>query len=144
MARYLIVAHQTAASPELVERVSALAAADPGLEFALIVPATPINHLLHNWDEIEVKEIAKRQAMACMEALAAVGVTLVDARIGDQDPMLAVEDEMREYPDYTGIVLSTFPPGRSRWLGADLPTKLSRRFPIPLEHVVAASAAAAT
>ena len=143
MARYLIVAHQTAASPELVERVQVLAAADPTAEFALLVPATPINHLLHNWDEVEVKEIAKRQAKACMAALATIGVTLVSIRIGDQDPMLAVEDELREYPDYTGIVLSTFPAGRSRWLRADLPTKLSRRFPIPVEHVVATSATAA-
>jgi len=144
MARYLIVAHQTAASPELVEHVGALAAADPTLEFAILVPATPVNHLLHNWDEGEVHEIAKTQARKAMEALAAVGVRVVSARIGDQDPMLAVEDEMREYPDYAGIVVSTFPPGPSRWLRSDLPTKLSRRFPIPVEHVVAAPATAPT
>jgi hypothetical protein len=136
MARYLIVAHQTAASPELVEKVGALATADPGLEFALLVPATPINHLLHNWDETQVHEIAKRQAMAAIDALAKIGVSVVSARIGDPQPMLAVEDEMREYEGYTGIVVSTLPPGRSRWLRADLPTKLARRYPIPVEHVV--------
>jgi nucleotide-binding universal stress UspA family protein len=142
MARYLIVAHQTAASPELVERVGALAAADPTAEFGIIVPATPVGHLLHNWDEIEVHEIAKAQARRAEEALAAVGVRVVSARIGDPDPMLAVEDEMRAAPGYTGIVVSTFPPGLSRWLRADLPTKLARRYPIPVEHVVAAHAAA--
>ena len=48
MARILIVAHQTAGSPELLERVKALAAADPEAEITLLVPATPTGHLLHN------------------------------------------------------------------------------------------------
>jgi hypothetical protein len=142
MARYLIVAHQTAASPELVERVRQLADEDPGAEFALVVPATPVGHLLHNWEEGEVKEIARRQAQACADALAAVGVSLVSARVGDGDPMLAVEDELREYPGCTGLVVSTFPPGRSRWLRADLPTRLERRHPLPVVHVVASPAEA--
>ena len=46
MARYLVLAHQTASSPELVERVTALAGTDPSSEFVLLVPATETQHLL--------------------------------------------------------------------------------------------------
>jgi hypothetical protein len=144
MALYLIVAHQTAASPELVERVRALADRDPEARFALLVPATPHAHLLQTWDETEVREIARRQARAAMDALAAVGVELVSARIGDPAPLLAIDDELREHPGYTGIVLSTFPPGVSRWLRGDLPSRLRRRLTIPVEHVVAQPAPAPT
>jgi hypothetical protein len=66
MARYLIVAHQTAGSPELLERVRALAAADPEAEFTLLVPATPTGHLLHNWEEGEARQLARRRATEAM------------------------------------------------------------------------------
>src|SRR4029453_13826519 len=59
MARYLIVAHQTACSPELLERVKSLAAADPAAEFTLLVPATPTGPLLHNWEEGEARARAR-------------------------------------------------------------------------------------
>ena len=59
MARYLIVAHQTASSPELLERVKALHAGDPAAEFTLLVPATPTGHLLHNWEEGEARQLAR-------------------------------------------------------------------------------------
>ena len=138
MALYLIVAHQTAASPELVERIRALARRDPEARFTLVVPATPATHLLRSWDEGEVREIARRQAREAMRVLAAAGVPLVAARIGDASPMQAVEDELRDYPGPTGIVVSTFPPGISRWLRSDLPARLRRRYGLPVEHVVAA------
>jgi hypothetical protein len=137
MARYLMVAHQTAASPELIERARALAAAQPGTEFVLLVPATPPGHLLHNWEEGEVRDIARRRARTAAEQLLAAGVPVVDARIGDASPLQAVEDELLERPDYDGIVVSTFPPGVSRWLRGDLPARLRRRYDLPVEHVVA-------
>jgi nucleotide-binding universal stress UspA family protein len=57
----LVVAHQTASSPELVERVTALAGADPSAEFVLLVPATATQHLL-GWMEGEAMEVAGRGA----------------------------------------------------------------------------------
>ena len=74
MARYLIVAHQTACSPELLERVKSLAAADPAAEFTLLVPATPTGHLLHNWEEGEARQLARKRASEAMASLGAAGV----------------------------------------------------------------------
>src|SRR5512132_1168337 len=128
MARYLIVAHQTACSPELLERVRSLAAADQAAEFTLLVPATPTGHLLHNWEEGEARDLARKRAG---EAI----VTLAAARVGSHSPLEAVGDELQARPGYDRIVLSTFPPGVSRWLKGDLPAILRRRFRLPVDHV---------
>jgi hypothetical protein len=144
MARYLVVAHQTAASPELIRRTRELTAEDPSAEFVLLVPATPVTHLLGGWEEGEVRDIAQRRAQEASVALRAAGVNVTAARIGDASPMQAVEDELQERPGYDHIVVSTFPPGVSRWLRADLPGRLRRRCVQPVEHVVAASARSPT
>ena len=137
MARYLIVAHQTAGSPELLERVRALAGADPGAEFTLLVPATPTGHLLHNWEEGEARQLARRRASEAMATLSAAGIPVAAARVGSHSPLEAVGDELQVHPGYDRIVLSTFPPGVSRWLKGNLPAILERRFRLPVDHVVA-------
>jgi hypothetical protein len=136
MARHLIVAHQTAGSPELVDRVLELAERDPKAEFVLLVPATPTGHLLH-WEEGEARQLAALRAREASEALRTAGVEVVTARVGSHSPLEAVADELSMQPDYAGIVVSTFPPGLSRWLRVDLPNQLRRRFRLPVEHVVA-------
>jgi hypothetical protein len=143
MARHLIVAYQTAGSPELVDRVRQLAERDPEAEFVLLVPATPTSHLL-TWEEGEARQLAALRAREASEALRTAGVEVVAARVGSHSPLEAVGDELRAEPGYAGIVLSTFPPGLSRWLKGDLPNQLRRRYRLPVEHVVAAPAHAST
>src|SRR4029450_11039344 len=136
MARHLIVAHQTAGSLELVDRVLELAERDPKAEFVLLVPATPTGHLLH-WEEGEARQAAAPRAREASEALRTAGVEVVAARVGSHSPLEAVADELSMQPDYAGIVVSTFPPGRPRWPRVALPTQPPRRFRLPVEHVVA-------
>jgi LmbE family N-acetylglucosaminyl deacetylase len=143
MARHLIVAYQTAGSPELVDRVQQLAERDPDAEFVLLVPATPTSHLL-TWEEGEARQLAGLRAREASEALRAAGVEVVAARVGSHSPLEAVGDELRAEPGYAGIVLSTFPPGLSRWLKGDLLNQLRRRYRLPVEHVVAAPAHTST
>ena len=137
MARYLIVAHQTAGSAELLARVKELAGADPAAEFTLLVPATPTDHLLHNWEEGEARQLARRRAEEATRRLTEGGVNMVAARIGAHSPLEAVGDELLARPGYDRIVLSTFPPGISRWLRGNLPAVLQRRTRLPVDHVVA-------
>ena len=137
MARYLIVAHQTAGSPELLERVRALLQRDPAATFTLLVPATPTGHLLHNWEEGEARDLARKRAGEAMATLADAGVPLAAARVGSHSPLEAVRDELQARPGYDRIVLSTFPPGVSRWLKGNLPAILRRRFRLPVDHVTA-------
>lgn len=42
MARYLVVAHRTAKSPELAAKLKELLAQDPEARFVLLVPAVPL------------------------------------------------------------------------------------------------------
>jgi LmbE family N-acetylglucosaminyl deacetylase len=107
------------------------------------VPATPTSHLL-TWEEGEARQLAARRAREATDALRAAGVEVVASRVGSHSPLEAVGDELRAEPGYAGIVLSTFPPGLSRWLKGDLPNQLRRRYRLPVEHVVAAPARTTT
>jgi hypothetical protein len=141
MARYLIVAYQTAGSPELAERVRSLAAEDPQAEFTLLVPATPASHL-HTWEEGEARQLALRRGTEAAAALSAAGATIGAVRVGSHRPLDAVSDELYWHGGYAAIVVSTFPPGLSRWLKGELPNQLRRRTRLPVHHVVAAPASA--
>jgi hypothetical protein len=142
MGRYLIVAYQTAGSPELAERVRELVAADPEAEFSLLVPATPPSHL-HTWEEGEARQLALRRGQEAAAKLAAAGASVTAVRVGSHLPLDAVGDELYWHPGYAAIVLSTFPPGLSRWLKGDLPNQLRRRYRLPVHHVIAAPVRAA-
>jgi len=136
MARYLVVAHQTALSTELREQLGQLKWKDPNAEFVLLVPATPVGSLM-TWEEGESAEIARRRADEARRALEDDGLNVTDARVGDHKPLDAVMDEFAQHGPYQGIVLSTFPPGASKWLGMDLPSQLRRKFPdVSLMHVM--------
>ncbi len=135
MSRYLLVAHQTAGSPEVVERVREIVATDPAAEFVLLVPATPVSHLLL-WEEGETLEIARRRAETAMARLQEV-TAQVTARVGDGSPLQAITDELTQHPGYDAILISTLPQGRSRWLRMDLPRRVARQFSIKVIHVVA-------
>jgi hypothetical protein len=124
MARYLIVAHQTAESEELRGAARALAEREPDSDFVLLVPATPVNSLLV-WEEGETEEIARRRAHTAQERLLADGVRVTEARIGPGDPVTAVADALRD-DEYAGILVGTLPAGISRWLRIDLISRLRR------------------
>ena len=136
MARYLIVAHQTAASAELLRHVGEVAGADPDAQFVLLVPATPTSHLL-TWEEGAARDRAARRAQEAAARLRQAGHTVAGWKVGSHSPLEAVGDELMARPGYDRIVLSTFPPGISRWLKGNLPAILRRRTRLPVDHVVA-------
>lgn len=139
MARYLLVAHQTAESNELLDAARALAHEDRDAEFTLLVPATPIGNLLV-WEEGATADVAERRAASARARLEEQGLRVTDARIGDQDPMAAIADEVRAGRRYAALVVSTLPAGVSRWLHMDLLSRVRRNFPRHrVIHVVAAA-----
>lgn len=136
MARYLVVAHQTADSPELVGELRRAQAADPSSSFVLLVPATPIQHL-GGWTEGEARAVAAEAGARAQQELKRHGIELSDVRVGDPDPLEAAMDEWNEHSDYDEVILSTLPIRTSRWLKADAHNKLAKRLTIPVKHVVA-------
>jgi len=126
MASYLLVAHQTAERKELLDAARGLAAADQKARFTLLVPATPAGDLL-TWEEGETKELARARASSAAAILREHGINLVDARIGDADPVLAVDDELLAGNRFDCIVISTLPRGISRWVKMDVVSRLQRK-----------------
>jgi hypothetical protein len=128
MARYLLVAHQTAESEELQQGARALAAEDPEAEFVLLVPATPVGNLLV-WEEGQTAEVARRRAASARTRLEQQGLRVVEARPGDQDPVAAIADELHAGVRYAAIVISTLPAGVSRWMRMDVLSRVRRNYP---------------
>jgi hypothetical protein len=137
MVHYLVVAHQTATSPELLQRASELASEDPHATFTILVPSTPVAHLL-TWEEGETQTIARNRAEVARTLFQRQGLQVEDTKVGDASPMLAIDDELRAQPQqYDGIILSTLPAKISRWLRLDVHNQAERKFGIPVIHVVA-------
>ncbi len=136
MTHYLVVAHQTADSEELVEKVQGLAQ-EGSAEFTLLVPATPVNQLA-TWTEGEAQAAATQQAERARVGLEAVGAKVVETKIGDASPVEAVSDVLRQ-KSYDAIIVSTFPIKASRWLKLDLIHRLERMIDVPIHHVVSHS-----
>lgn len=136
MPRYLIVAHDTATSPGLIERVRELAGSDAGTEFVLLVPATPVSELqLVRADSEDAERVARARAEEARKAFAAAGIALLDARAGVASPTEAIADEVRRLPGYDGFVVSVLPEERSKWLRMDLPGLLERDYGLPVVRV---------
>lgn len=135
MGRYLAVAHQTSEAPEFVDAVLSVVERDSDAEFVLVVPATPVKHLV-TWTEGESRIVAGEKAMAARRRLEEAGANVVDARVGDARPYEAVIDAVVE-EQFDEVIVSTFAPGVSRWLKADLVHRLERSIDVPVTHVVA-------
>jgi hypothetical protein len=143
MARYLLVAHQTAHSDELLDGARALAREDPAAEFVLLVPATPVSRLLV-WEEGTTVEVAGRRAASARARMEANGLRVVDARGGDPDPVAAIGDEMNAGRRYAAVVVSTLPAGLSHWVRMDVLSRVRRNYPgLRVIHVLASSRAPA-
>ena len=127
MSRYLVVAHQTVTSQPLVDAMRSIADHEPNAEFVLLVPATHVEHLL-TWTEGESREIARRAGETARDLLSAGGIRVAAVRVGDQSPMQAIDDELRDNPAYDALIISTLPPHTSRWLRMDVCKQAERRF----------------
>ncbi len=135
MARYLIVTHQTALSPDLQRKVKALIVEDPVAEFAVLVPEAPGVPVTWEGETVDVAAQRAEAAKATLEET--VGARVFRAATGVQDPLQAITDELRMHPGYDTLVICTLPPGISRWLKFDLVHRAERKFGLRVIHVVA-------
>jgi hypothetical protein len=134
MRRYLVVANQTLGGEHLAKTVGACQSAGPA-RFHIVVPATvPQDHAV--WTEGEAKALATRRLDAAVERFRELGAE-VDGEVGDERPLQAIADALQER-QFDEIILSTLPPGVSRWLRQDLPHRVERQFDLPVRHVIGA------
>jgi steroid delta-isomerase-like uncharacterized protein len=142
MSKYLIVAHQTASSPELQHKVSSLIAQDPAAEFAVLVPKLPGMSVTWEGETVDVAGQRAEAAKAVLEEK--VGARVFRTAVGAEDPLQAIAEELRAHSGYDTLVISTLPPGISRWIKLDLVHRAARKFGLPVLHVVAEAPATAT
>jgi hypothetical protein len=133
MRRCLIVANQTLLGPALLAEVLARQASGD-YEFHIVVPASH-PHSGAMWTEGQCIAHARAVLDDALEHFRSAGVDAT-GEVGDDDPVLAVGDVLNREP-VDEIILSTLPPGLSRWLKRDLPRRFERRFGVPVTHVVA-------
>jgi hypothetical protein len=132
MISYLVVANQTLGGKHLVRKVRDCAAAGP-CRFHIVVPATPPSEHL-TWTEGEAHLVARSRLDQALERFRAAGAE-ADGEVGDPRPIQAIRDALRDVAA-DQIILSTLPPGLSRWLRLDLPHRVESEFGLPVTHVV--------
>jgi hypothetical protein len=134
MRSYLVVGNQTLVGPALSAAIAERIAADDQAQFYIVVPATPIQDGF-TWDEDKAQAAAQERLEAMIANLLTMGVEAT-GEVGHKDPVEAARDAMRRHP-VDEVILSTLPPGISRWLGQDAPSRLKAAVSVPVVVVTA-------
>ena len=149
MRRYLVVANQTLGGEELWGAIrERIAGGD--CHFHLLVPATPAAQLDpgSTTEVVEAEggtgeDLGRRLARPRMrhelDRMRELGAS-VSGEIGVADPVDAVRVVLHRW-EFDEVILSTLPGRRSRWLAADLPTKIRRGFKLQVTQVTGATVA---
>ena len=133
----LVVANRTAGSPELIAALKERAQRGPA-KFHLLVPATP-HGVAWAADMHSGGGEAEADVRACVERLRGEGLEVDDGKVGDPDPVAAVEDAVN-FKEFDEIIVSTLPKHVSKWLKLDLPHRVERATGKPVTHVTASEA----
>ncbi|HVC76116.1 MAG TPA: hypothetical protein VND96_06305 [Candidatus Micrarchaeaceae archaeon] len=129
MVPYLLVAQETADSPELLCAVQRIADEDPEAEFVVLVPTTPVDPVATVLGEHRsARQLASSRAQRIRAQLRSAGVRFAVVRLGNYDPVQAIEDALR-FTSYRGLVLVTPPAPLSRLLRIDLVSRMRHRHP---------------
>jgi hypothetical protein len=133
-AEVLVVAHQTAATPALLDAVRDRARRGRA-SFHLVVPRRP-----HGMDRVanpfeHGEEEAREVLASALPRLSRVVGESVTGEVGDSEPLMAIEDAINR-GHFDEIIISTLPLGVSRWLKLDVVSK-ARALGLPVTHVLA-------
>lgn len=130
--RVLVVANETVGGDALRAELDRVRR--PGTEILVVSPALA-SHIRHWTSDVDgARAKAEERLNESVARLAAAGIP-ARGQVGDQDPLVAIEDALRTF-GADEIVISTHPEGRSHWLEQDLIGKAQARFAVPITHVV--------
>jgi hypothetical protein len=140
MRAYLVVAHRTLVEDHLLAHVRSLCE-EGDCRFHLVVPVTHPRD--HAWSDGEVEAAARARLAEGVAAFEAIGAS-VTGEVGDANPVYAVCTALRtsEVDEWAGVIVSTLPPGVSRWLGLDAVSRIRRDVDLPVVHLIAVRAPA--
>lgn len=104
---------------------------DGDVEVRVISPASDVSRL--EWlanDEDDARAEAERKAE---QTARSADARVVDAGVGDPDPLKAIEDALREWPA-DEVVVITPPEDEANWLESDA-DEARERFGAPITHL---------
>jgi len=132
MRRYVVVGNQTLRSARLLRELKARQADGP-CSFHLLVPAAN-PHVHAFWTQGEAVAVAHQRLDEAIARFADEGIVATGS-VGDANPIDAVAD-LLHHQEFDAVIVSTLPPGLSRWIHQDLPRRLERRVELPVRHVI--------
>ena len=138
MQRILLVANQTLGGPQVTSWLQDRIAQDE-CELHILVPANVDQEGMVHDDDSD-RQLAGERLDEALRRLGSLGIP-VSGEVGDIQPVAAILDVLRTR-DVDEIVLSTLPPGVSRWLRLDLVHRVERAVDVPVTHIVAERKAA--
>jgi hypothetical protein len=123
LTKVLVVANKTAATTALAEAVRKRAQRTP-CRFTLLVPA--VAHGFHRAadPEDQAPDEAQTTLELAIPVLEDAAGSRVEGRIGDSEPLAAVQDAVNT-GEFDEIIVSTLPTHVSKWLHVDLPRKVA-------------------
>jgi hypothetical protein len=127
--RILVVANRTAATPLLLAEVRRHAQ-EADARFDLLIP------------DVASREEAEPTLALALPLLEEASGKPVEGLVGGPEPLEAVRRTQQAH-HYDEIIISTLPEGFSRWLGRNLPRRVSE-LGVPVTVVTASRRAAAT
>ena len=135
MRRYLVIAHRTLGSKELLDALRDRLAVGPA-RFYLVVPERHANSLV--WTDLRARAEARRHLQEARVRFFAEGLR-VDGEVGDTNPVHAATAVLRRegVGAFDEVILSTMPLGFSKWLRLDMPRRLQKATNLPVFHVEA-------
>jgi hypothetical protein len=129
--RLLVVATATVPAADLRAAVRAHAGQDA--ELLVVAPASGISRL--DW-LTNAEDAARTDAAERADELAEAAPTHdVDSRVGDSDPVKAIEDALRTFPA-DEVILVTLPDEDAAWLERGSAKTALNRFSLPVTHLV--------
>jgi hypothetical protein len=151
--RFLIVANQTLGGDTLMDAVRERVRQGE-CEFWIVVPATRSSELVVRRSPggslMPVTRPGTKPASAAghesgttsahrrldqgLQRLRDAGAE-VGGQVGDESPLKAIRACLADRK-FDEIILSTLPSGMSRWLHQDLPSRIQRKFDLPVTHIV--------
>ncbi len=125
--RYLVVGYQSLGGDALMAELASRVRNDKQARFHVIVP------LMAGGDLTDARHRLEMQ----LGLIADLGAGAT-GEVAGADPVAAIEASVSREPA-AGVILSTLPPGSSRWLRSNVPSGLSSRISIPVVTVHDAS-----
>lgn len=130
--RILVIADEACGNPAICRDVDGRTGRDA--EVLVVAPRHPSEGGRWIVDENKAAAEAERRVRASVACLEKLGIR-AHARLGDEDPVTAIEDALHGFRA-DEIVVFTHPHEQTGWLHKDVVTRARARFSQPIMHVV--------